>query len=349
MNKMSGNLKIFLIILIFGLPFWWGLNIFQKNLEDFLFWQEIAENPQILASQTNLEILEKKLRSLKPRRNWEVKNLEIQAKSGLTVFTNEMGKQKIIFEKNSNQILPIASLTKLMTALIVLRDSKNYNFSKVITISKEAASQENIPEGGNLKTGEKITIEKLLNLMLVQSSNDAAFALAEVLDIENFARVVEPSPLGSYPEVNSVLLRGVEKMNAQAEELGLENTHFVNPTGLDPENLKFSEETKNYFNYSTAQNLSKLAQYILNEFPIIYEISTNKPAYPIKNGLSDLVFNKNIIGGKTGYTEEAQGCFLLILKSPKEKGYLINIILGSKDRLEEMKKLINWINQAYKW
>lgn len=306
---MKKNLKYILTAFILSLPFWLGLNIFQKNLENFFY-------AQISRPFEEMNFVQTPLKSPKPK-------LDLTAKSALSVKINKNGVEKIQFQKETNLILPIASITKLMAALVVIKDTENYDFSKIITVSKEAAAQENVPEYGNLIAGEKKTVGELFNFMLVYSSNDAATALSEVIGTENF----------------------VDRMNKEAKSLGLSNTHFINPTGLDPQGLSFYKETEYFFNYSTVQDLEKLAKYILDEFPLIFETSVNKPNSPPKNGLSKLSLKENLIGGKTGYTTEAGGCMLLVLE--KNGGYFINIILGTasaEDRVKEMQKLIDWLD-----
>ncbi len=304
---MKKTIQLFFIGFLFSLPFWLGINIFQQGLEKFLVAQISRPYEDIILVQI----------PKKPE-------LNLSIKAGVSLRLGKSGKEKILFRKNPQEPLPIASLTKLMTALVVLADSENYDFSKVITVSKDSSGQENVPEYGNLKSGEKKTIAELLNLMLVYSSNDAAFALSEVGGRDYFTA----------------------QMNKKAESLGLNNTRFVNPTGLDPENVIYSKETLNYFNFSTAEDLLKLSKYILNEFPLIFEISLTKTAHPLKNGFSDLVSFQNkdlvLVGGKTGYTDQAGGSLLLILN--KGESYIINIILGAysaKARVEEMKKLLD--------
>ena len=306
---MTKRVKFFLIAFFVSLPFWWGINIFQENLEKFFY----AQISKPFEEMVFVNLPEK---PQKPE-------LDLQVKSAISIKITPH-KEKILFQKEIEKPLPIASLTKLMTALIVFEDPENYNFSKIVTISKEAAKQEDVPEYGNLKMGEKINIEKLLNLMLIYSSNDAAWAFSEEIGPKYF----------------------VEKMNQKTKILGMENTNFVNPTGLDPENLYFNQENLNDFNYSTVKDLAKLTKYILNEFPLIFEIASTKPVYPIKNGFSDLSLSQdiNIIGGKTGYTDEAGGCIILVFE--KSENYFINIILGTKGtegRISEMKKLIDYV------
>jgi len=303
---MTKNIKIFLITLILSLPFWWGINVLKENLESSFY----AQISQPLQDMSFVKIPEKP-------------NLDLQARAAISVKINEAGRQRTLFKQNSDQALPIASLTKLMTAVIVL---ENYDLEKtLVTISKGAANQENVPNYGNLdkEIGKKFSLKRLLDLLLIYSSNDAAWALAEVIDVPNF----------------------VEKMNEKAEDLGLENTHFVNPTGLDPENLHYDPAVLSYFNYSTARDLAKLTQYILKEHPLILEISIQEPLHKLRDGIFDLFLTQKVIGGKTGYTDEAGGCILFIFKN--DKGNLfINVILGtlsSSARITEMQKLIDWL------
>lgn len=306
MNRTSGKILFFSILL--SSLFFLMINLIQKELENFF------------TAQITQPFKETVFVKMPPKK--EKPKLEIEAKSVLSIKIQKNGREKVLFEKDSQKILPIASLTKLMTAIIAL---ENYDFETTSIISKRAAHQANAPHYGNLdkEVGKKFNLEQLLDLMLIYSSNDAAWALAEVIGVENF----------------------VKKMNEKARELGLENTHFVNPHGLDPENLSFEEFPEN-FNYSTAKDLVKVSQYILKEHPLIFEITKKEPFYLIENGIFDLFLTQEIIGGKTGYTDEAGGCILFIFKDNKENIF-INLILGASStsaRIEEMQKLINWLN-----
>jgi len=324
---MSKNFKFFFTVFLVSLLFWWGVNLFEKQLEDFFFWQEISQNPQVFTAQLDLE---RKLESLKPFPKRDIKDLEIGAKSAISVFVNQEGDFKILFEKDSDKKLPIASLTKLMTALVVL---ENYDFSQTVEISEEAVLQES--EFGNLKIGEKFLVRDLLYPLLMESSNDAAYALAEMIGVKEF----------------------VDLMNIKTANLNLEKTFFVNPTGLDPENP--AELT----NYSTAEDLVKLGYYLRKNQKFLWEVLGTREYnlyspdrifhHQLKN-TNELLnesasWRTQIIGGKTGWTPEAQGCLLLVYKAPKNRGEIINVVLDSENRFEEMKKLINWLNEAYRW
>ncbi len=311
--------KIFLISLIISLPFWWGINVFAGKLENFLFLQEISKNPQILTAQLSSKITE-------PVRIQNQDNLDIQAKSAISVLITPNGERKILFKKNIQERLPIASLAKLMAADVVL---ENFDLDQPVKISKEAIAQKE--DFGNFKSGEVFTVKDILYSSLIESSNDATYALVEKFGKEGF----------------------VALMNLEAKYLGLNNTYFINPTGLDPDN---PDELSNY---STAEDLVNLTIHILNK-PLIKEIiSTPEFNLYLANGKFHhkiITTNKlleppsslngwKIIGGKTGWEFEAGGCLLLILKDKRTNSYLINVILGADGRFEEMIKLVEGVTK----
>lgn len=241
---------------------------------------------------------------------------EINAKSAISIESNLQrpggSPNKIILEKDSDVQLPIASLTKLMTAVVAL---DNYNLSDTVVVDKNADSQDSMKE--DVKLGDIMSVESFLDIMLIESSNKSAYALSE-------------GP-GGYP--------GEEKfvglMNQKAKDLGLENTFFVDPTGLSSGDV------------STASDLAKLAEYILKNYPKIAEISKAKELYVPKFGYvenTDQLLGEipDIICSKTGFTNEANGCLLLVINNPTNNDYLINVVLGADNRFSEMEKLINW-------
>ena len=303
---MRKNLILFFLGMIFSGGLTYFINFSNAKLEN-LFLAQIID-PLMEMNYVKIE------RVKKPKKP----PLELEARAAFSIKLNPKEKtETVLFSYNENEILPIASLTKLMTALIVIENQESYSLDKKVIISLKAASQEDVPEYGNLKAGEIKTIKELLNLMLFFSSNDAAYALAEQIDVENF----------------------VSKMNEKAIEIGLENTHFSNPTGLDPANLKWSFENKDSFNHSTAKELILLGKYILEKYPFIFELSNNKSQI-------ELLENQNFLGTKTGYTTEAGGCLFLIF-SDEDENYFLNVILGTKSKEErffQMQKLVDWIN-----
>ncbi|MDD5145334.1 MAG: serine hydrolase [Candidatus Pacebacteria bacterium] len=301
---MTKNLKYFFSAFLISLAFFGGLNFLQKNLEGYLL-AEISFPVENLAPVKIPETVQKP-------------ELDIDAVSALSLQISKK-EENILFQKNAKLPLPIASITKLMTALIVFDNPDIYNPSYAIIVSKTAADQGNTQNFGNLKAGDEYTVEELLNLMLIYSSNDAAFALSEVMGADEF----------------------VAEMNQKALSLGQTHTKFINPTGLDTSGTDL--------NFSSASDLSKLAKYILENQPAIFEITAkgheNKS---VENGLFDLVLEpgQNFVGGKTGFTQKASGCILYIFQDANKNIY-INVILRTKteeSRISEMQNLINWIN-----
>ena len=320
---MAKSTKFFLIALFLSLPVWWGV---ERKLEDFFFWLEIAKNPPLSVATINPELLQKEIKKFKPIRNWQIEDLKIEATSVLSVEIDDKGTRKVLFQKESGEVLPIASISKLMTALVVL---ENHELSQIVEISKEAVATEG--ESGKLKIGEIFKVQDLLYPLLMESSNDVAQALSELTGEQAF----------------------VNLMNFEAENLGLKNTSFINPTGLDP-------ETAEPLNSSTVEDLVKLTSHLLKTQPLIWKILAT-PEFDLYS--SDGVYHHKVlnnnkllkdwpertVGAKTGYTDKASGCIILVLKNPDSDNFLINAILGSADRFEEMKKLVNWLDQAYIW
>ncbi len=238
---------------------------------------------------------------------------KIDAQSALSVESDLYGQEKIIFEKDSKKILPIASITKLMTAMIVL-DNCDLSAEVVISESADAVAAQK----QDIKLGDKLSAEKLLQIMIVGSSNKAAQALSELAEEQ-----------GS----NFIFM-----MNQKAQEIGMQNTIFADPTGLSSENV------------STAEDLVKMASYILKNYSKIADISKSKELEiegfgKIENTDQMLGEISEAVCSKTGYTLEARGCLLLVINNVKNNNYLINVILGADDRFLEMKKIINWSNK----
>jgi D-alanyl-D-alanine carboxypeptidase len=308
---MSKPFQIFLTAFLISAPMWWGINTLERGLENFVYAKISPANTQAFAT-ANTQTFTAEIAA--PILNQQ-KSLDIQAKSAFSVIVDDsQSGWHILYEQNQKQPLPIASLTKLMTALVVL---ENYDLTQQITISEKAVGQQE--DAGQLKIGEILTANDLLHIALIESSNDAAYALAEPIGVDNFVNI----------------------MNLSAKNIGMRNTHFSNPTGLDsPEN------------YSTAQDLAILTRYLLDR-PLIWEI-LQKPEYKLylsSGTIHHILKNTNLLltgdsswkdkiyGGKTGYTLQANGCLVLVIKDNDK--YLINIILGADDRFGQMQNLID--------
>lgn len=226
-----------------------------------------------------------------------------------------------LYEKNSHQSRQIASLTKLMTAVIILEEN---DLSDTVTVPRVA----NYQDGSQmfLRTDEKITIENLLYGLMINSANDAALTLAEYN-----AGTVE---------------KFVEKMNKKAEELNLKETHFQNPIGLDDKN-----------NYSSAYDMANLARYIyqkdfIRKVAIIKEMEVKstdgQTTHKLKSTNDLLDSYLKIKGLKTGTTDKAGQCLVAIANNDANNE-IITVVLGSPARFSESKVLIDWTFRAYTW
>lgn len=204
--------------------------------------------------------------------------LDISAKNAVLI---EYESGDIIFSKNAFSRAPMASTTKIMTAIVAI---ENGNLDRVIEIPLEAVGV----EGSSiyLKEGEQLTLRELLYALLLESANDAAVAIAL--------------------EVGGSLENFVQMMNDKAVELSLENTNFTNPHGLDNEN-----------HYTTAYDLAQIARYAMQN-PCFCEIaSTKKQIIPSLDGERVLINHNKLlksyegaIGIKTGFTKKSGRCLV---------------------------------------
>lgn len=331
MEKKNLKRKYLAILILLALIFL-GTNLFKDNLVNLLVnLSGLNKSSEALTAELLLEEQLQELREMRPLRNKDLTDLEISARAGLAVLTNSQHSAKKLFTKANDQKLPIASLAKLMTSWVVL---EHYDLSQKITISSQAAGQ--MGNNGKLKEGETFSVEYFLYHLLMESSNAAAYALTN-----------------DYPGLTQENF--MDLMNSEAAKMRLVNTFFYNPSGLDPQ-----ESAAEKINYSTAEDLIELTKNLLTQ-PLIWEI-LSLPTYSLYgpelintnkfllNNSTD--WQERIVGGKTGYTSRAGGCLLLVLKAPKDQGYLINVILGAdgpENRFEEMKKLVDWLKIAYRW
>lgn len=226
-----------------------------------------------------------------------------------------------ILEKNSKSKVPIASLTKIMTALVVL---ENYDLNMPVTVKRDNASV--IGSDIQLVPGEVLTIDSLLYGLLIQSGNDAAMTLA--------------SAQGSVEDF-------VVKMNQKSEKLGLKDTRFRDPAGLDDGG------------YSTASDLAVLASYVVKnkKFAEIVDIPEytiisidGRFTHSLKNSNRLIISDEQYylpaaIGIKTGYTPGAGHCLVSAVK--KNGRLLISVILNTTENTnvasaKESYKLLSW-------
>lgn len=243
---------------------------------------------------------------------------DINAKSALLIDNKT---NKVLYSKDMNRKMFPASTTKILTAILVL---ENHSLDEKVTASYNAIMT--IPSGystANIQIDEVLTVEQLLELLLVHSANDAANVLAEYTggSIDSF----------------------VAMMNTKINELGLSDTHFTNPYGLQDNN-----------HYTTAHDLAIIMQYCLknDDFRKIAGQascaipSTNKSEPRKYSSTNELLiagnsnYYPNLIAGKTGYTSEAGEC--LVSAAYNDNLELVGVILNSNNRFKDTRSLYNY-------
>lgn len=241
-------------------------------------------------------------------------NPELEVEASNALLSDLLSSEKY-FEKNAEKRWPIASLTKLMTGYVALRKP---NQTDTVTIKKEDIDPN---ESGIFSEGQKFSVKDLIRIMLISSRNTAANALANYFGRIDF----------------------MNEMNRQAEEWGMSNTHFEDPSGLSVSNQ------------STAHDLLKLAQGITKENSDVWkitentkvsirELSTNKIIS--SDSTNQFAARRDFFGGKTGYIPASEGNLLSIFLYQKRT--IVIIVLGSQDRFGETEKIYNWFTNGYR-
>lgn len=229
---------------------------------------------------------------------------------------------RILYEKNPDIRVPIASLTKLLSALVV-RDV--FMDDEIVVVS--SASVRVDQQKQTLYLGERLPVRDLIAMMLVESSNDAAYALA------------------NYASAQSIDF--VQRMNEKASVLGMVNCHFTDPAGLDD------------MAYCTASDLLRLVRAALRNAPTLWPLMAS-PRLTIHSTDGAIVHQvestdellgqvPGIVGGKTGNTDGALGCMLLVVNIGQKGDTLIAVVLGSRARFTDTRTLVQWAQDAYRW
>ncbi len=298
-----------LFTILFGIP--QLFNFGNNNINNEAIY--VANNDNIVENENSIKIPQKINKSL---------GVKLKAKSALVL---DRGSGEILFAKDSQKKMAMASITKIMTAIVAL-DSK-INLDDTIIIENDFVELEGADI--ELAQGEKLKVKDLLYGTLIASGNDAASALA--LNASGDLKIF------------------IDQMNKKAKELGLENTRFANVSGLDMEG-----------HYSTAEDLAKLADYAFKNKQFIEVASTKEYDIVPESGNSRhisstnrllLAAYPNLKVGKTGYTDNAGFCFLGLSENSKGN-QIITVILKEDlngEQFQETKSLIDWTYKTYKW
>lgn len=240
-----------------------------------------------------------------------LKKPEIEAKSALLY---DLTTKKVLYAKNPKEKLPMASLTKIMTAIVALENKKADD--KYIVKPDDLVGEDSM----ELTQGEVLTLSELLYGLVLHSGNDAAETLAS-----------------AYPTGRTGFIKA---MNKKAQTLGISDTNFTNPTGLEGDGNQ----------YTTAYDLLVITNYALSNFPLFNRVistfdyhipytSLHKEFY-LENETNLLTSYPGVKGVKTGYTPEAGLCLVTYLDYNGHK--IIGILLGSESRIKEMKALLDY-------
>lgn len=246
-------------------------------------------------------------------------NLTVPELSTRAILIKDLSTDTILYEKYASKALPIASTTKIMTALVA---AEYFKPNTPLTVRDGA----NIPGARvGLFFGENLSFRSLLYGMLLSSGNDAAYAIAE-----------------NYP---GGVLGFVSTMNKRGADLNLINTHFDNPAGFDSPN-----------HYSSAADLAKITEQALKDYQLARIFATKetnivsldkKYNHPVSNLNKLLSQVKGVLGVKTGTTQEAKENLVTLIDRDGHK--VLIIVLGSDDRFRETTQLIDWTYANFIW
>lgn len=259
----------------------------------------------------------------------ELKENELYALSAALI---DGSNGRLLYGKNQDEVRAMASTTKIMTLILALEYG---NLDDIITVSSYAAKMPDVQLG--IKSGEQYKLEDLLYSMMLESHNDVAVAIAEHIggDLDSF----------------------INLMNKKAAELGLSNTYFLTPNGLD-------EENENGKHSSTAYEMCLLMKYCVMDSPVKDEFISicqtrqysfsdydNNRNFTVNNKNAFLDMMDNVIAGKTGFTVDAGYCYVCAVKEG-DKVFIVTVLgcgwPGNKSyKWKDTRKLIEYGQENY--
>ncbi len=290
-----------------GLITFLGYNLFGRNRD------VVSPIPNFLTLLSNKQVSTISLWLPFSRNTQDIESKKMPEISAKSALVYDLTKDKVLFEKNPKEKLPMASLTKIMTAVVAIENKKDGR--AYIVEEKDLVGENSM----GLSFGEALSLEELLYGLILHSGNDAAETLAS-----------------NFPGGRSVF---IDAMNNKVKSLGLSDTYFTNPSGLEGDGNQ----------HSTAYDLLVTTKFAM-EFPLfrkivgtfsysIPETPTHKE-YVLENQTNLLSSYPGVLGVKDGYTPEAGLCLITYLEYGGRK--IVGIILGSDNRREEMKELLDF-------
>ena len=287
-----------------------------------VFSLDVKASPVTEISETEREILMEQYKELKKRLNylrWYVKKFAIQEELGAIAYSViDLSQESTLLQKNSENAYSIASITKLMTAVVA---SENIDINQEVTLAQEMF----LPNSWQRQSpaifpGAKILAGDLMKASLIQSTNNAAHSLTHLVSEKDF----------------------IELMNEKASEIGMNDTSFHDAHGLSEKNE------------SSAQDLAKLLAYVLENKPHLLEITKEKkfqlPGECPEHGWICTFMNLNIfhgiaefVGGKSGFTNAAGNTFAGVF-SFEDTPYSI-VLLNTKSRTKDTQKIWEWLKE----
>lgn len=307
MNQQNKIIAIFSFLLVFGFfaklatatP---EVGVETKPLTADIISSSAFKNPE---AESRMEIPEEDA-----ERKAKTKSVpeDLKVEAALVVKTKSNEK---LLSYNEEKRWPLASLSKVMTAVVAL---ENLDPQAGIAVSEIAVATEGT--AGGLRPGEKYAVKDLISAMMVVSSNDAAAALTEGMPEGEFVRI----------------------MNEKAKSLGMNNTYFREPTGLSS------------LNQSTLSDMLLLVRHAWLNYPELFSVSHKSKIYitelttnkkQLLTNINPLVANADFVGGKTGFTEDARQNLISVFTLNGES--VILMIFGAEDRLAETEKIIRFL------
>lgn len=246
----------------------------------------------------------------------QFENLNLQAK-GVVVY--DVINNREIFSKNGDEPLPLASLTKVLTAIIT---SEKLRDDQKVTITAEYLA----PEGDSkLIVGDTWQVSDLRDFTLLTSSNDGAFALATISEIKKNQKNIQISG-------DDLRIQFVKEMNETAQKIGLSNSRFFNEHGLDKNADRGGA-------YGTASDMSLLFKYALQNYPEILEatryenlkFSSEAEVYSASNTNTFVTKIPNLIASKTGFTDLAGGNLVIAFNADINRPIIISVLGSSEE------------------